>query len=175
MQREATESRHREELHERLERMVLDVEDVISSKENPEPQPVDTDLDRLYVSSCTCQWLQPVDFGAIRFEEKFKSFLDQWECREKQFKSLLRVKELEILYHQAKLDQQRKAQEVESSKSNQLTRQVTTFSQTEAELRSQLNIYVEKFKQVSLHMSRLWVWPLFTMLLIDNKVDGSPG
>lgn len=85
------------------------------------------------------------------------------------------MKELEILYHQAKLDQQRKAQEVESSKSNQLTRQVTTFSQTEAELRSQLNIYVEKFKQVSLHMSRLWVWPLFTMLLIDDKVDGSPG
>ncbi|KAF4538517.1 Taxilin [Lasiodiplodia theobromae] len=130
VQREATESRHREELHERLERMVLDVEDVISSKENPEPQPVDTDLDRL-------------------FEEKFKSFLDQWECREKQFKSLLRVKELEILYHQAKLDQQRKAQEVESSKSTQLTRQVTTFSQTEAELRSQLNIYVEKFKQIT--------------------------
>ncbi|KAF4309212.1 Taxilin [Botryosphaeria dothidea] len=129
VQREATESRHREELHQRLERMILDVEDVISSKENPEPQQVDTDLDRL-------------------FEEKFKSFLDQWECREKQFKSLLRVKELEILYHQAKLDQQRKAQEVESSKSNQLTRQVTTFSQTEAELRSQLNIYVEKFKQV---------------------------
>ncbi|KAH7062102.1 myosin-like coiled-coil protein-domain-containing protein [Macrophomina phaseolina] len=129
VQREATESRHREELHYRLERMVLDVEDVINSKENPEPQQVDTDLDRL-------------------FEEKFKSFLDQWECREKQFKSLLRVKELEILYHQAKLDQQRKAQEVESSKSNQLTRQVTTFSQTEAELRSQLNIYVEKFKQV---------------------------
>lgn len=101
--------------------------------------------------------------------------MDQWECREKQFKSLLRVKELEILYHQAKLDQQRKAQEVESSKSNQLTRQVTTFSQTEAELRSQLNIYVEKFKQVSLHMSRLLVWPLFTFFLVDYEIDGSPG
>jgi len=35
------------------------------------------------------------------------------------------------------------------SKSHQLTRQVSTFSQTENELRSQLNIYVEKFKQVS--------------------------
>jgi hypothetical protein len=31
-----------------------------------------------------------------------------------------------------------------------LTRQVSTFSQTETELRTQLNIYVEKFKQVSL-------------------------
>lgn len=49
----------------------------------------------------------------------------------------------------AKLEQQRKAQEMESSKSSQLSRQVCTFSQTETELRSQLNIYVEKFKQVS--------------------------
>jgi len=48
----------------------------------------------------------------------------------------------------ARLEQQRKAQELESSKSHQLTRQVSTFSQTETELRSQLNIYVEKFKQV---------------------------
>ncbi|KAF2141833.1 uncharacterized protein K452DRAFT_308888 [Aplosporella prunicola CBS 121167] len=134
IQRDQQESRHREELHDRLERMILDVEEAIMLKENPEPQPVDMDADKL-------------------FEEKFKSFVDQWECREKQFKSILRVKELEIIYHQAKLDQQRKAQEVESSKSNQLTRQVTTFSQTEAELRSQLNIYVEKFKQVSLHIS----------------------
>jgi Myosin-like coiled-coil protein len=69
--------------------------------------------------------------------------------RESHFKSLLRSKELEIQYHQAKLEQQRRAQEMESSKSHQLTRQVSTFSQTETELRSQLNIYVEKFKQVS--------------------------
>lgn len=48
----------------------------------------------------------------------------------------------------ARFEQQRKAQELESTKSNQLTRQVSTFSQTETELRSQLNIYVEKFKQV---------------------------
>ncbi|KAI7343867.1 hypothetical protein KC354_g15445, partial [Hortaea werneckii] len=33
------------------------------------------------------------------------------------------------------------------SKSHQLTRQVSTFSQTENELRGQLNVYVEKFKQ----------------------------
>lgn len=88
--------------------------------------------------------------------------MDLKECQEKQFRSLMRVRELEVIYHQVKLDRQRKAQELESSKSNQLTRQVTTFSQTEAELRSQLNIYVEKFKQVSLHMSRLWVRPLLT-------------
>jgi uncharacterized protein YlxW (UPF0749 family) len=48
----------------------------------------------------------------------------------------------------ARLEQQRKQHEMESSKSHQLTRQVSTFSQTETELRTQLNIYVEKFKQV---------------------------
>ena len=85
----------------------------------------------------------------IRFRLKFKSFIDQYEMRELQFHSLLRTKELEIQYQMARLEQQRKQQEAESSKSHQLTRQVSTFSQTETELRTQLNIYVEKFKQVS--------------------------
>ncbi|KAK7536677.1 myosin-like coiled-coil protein-domain-containing protein [Phyllosticta citricarpa] len=128
-QRQETESRHREELHSRLDRMVTDVDEVVNSKENSESKQVDVDLDKA-------------------FQEKFKSFMDLKECQEKQFRSLMRVRELEVIYHQVKLDRQRKAQELESSKSNQLTRQVTTFSQTEAELRSQLNIYVEKFKQV---------------------------
>ena len=82
------------------------------------------------------------------FRHKFKSFVDQYELRELHFTSLLRSKELEIEYQKARLEQQRKAQEMESTKSHQLTRQVSTFSQTETELRSQLNIYVEKFKQV---------------------------
>lgn len=83
-----------------------------------------------------------------RFKRKFKSFVDQYEMRELQFTSLMRQKDLEIQAQQLMLEQQRKAQEMESSKSHQLTRQVSTFSQTETELRSQLNIYVEKFKQV---------------------------
>lgn len=83
-----------------------------------------------------------------RFRQKFKSFIDQYELRELQFYSLLRAKDMEIQYQIARFEQQRKAQEMESSKSHQLTRQVSTFSQTESELRTQLNIYVEKFKQV---------------------------
>ena len=84
-----------------------------------------------------------------RFRQKFKSFIEQYELRELHFHSLLRTKELEIQYQMARFEQQKKAQELESTKSHQLTRQVSTFSQTETELRSQLNIYVEKFKQVS--------------------------
>jgi len=82
------------------------------------------------------------------FREKFKSFVEQYEMREIQFHSLLRSKELEIQFHLAQQERLRKQQDAELNKSHQLTRQVSTFSQTENELRSQLNIYVEKFKQV---------------------------
>ena len=47
----------------------------------------------------------------------------------------------------ARADEQRKRAEEEMKKSRTLNSQVSTFSQTETELRSQLNIYVEKFKQ----------------------------
>jgi len=123
------EAKMREELHERLEAMVFDVEEVINSGERVDEQKETFETDEL-------------------FKRKFKSFVDQYEMRELQFTSLMRQKDLEIQSQQLMLEQQRKAQEMESSKSHQLTRQVSTFSQTETELRSQLNIYVEKFKQV---------------------------
>ena len=94
-------------------------------------------------------WKLASQVNADRFRQKFKSFIEQYELRELHFHSLLRTKELEIQYQMARFEQQKKAQELESTKSHQLTRQVSTFSQTETELRSQLNIYVEKFKQVS--------------------------
>lgn len=79
--------------------------------------------------------------------------------REIQFASLLRTKELEIQLQMAKMEELKKAQATELSKSHQLTRQVSTFSQTENELRSQLNIYVEKFKQVSILPNPIQVNP----------------
>lgn len=45
---QVNESSAREDLHSRLERMVLDVEDVINSKETSEPQSVDLEVDELY-------------------------------------------------------------------------------------------------------------------------------
>lgn len=117
-----------EELHRKLESMVLDVEEVVSDRRQPERQTQELEQDKL-------------------FREKFTSFLHQYELRELQFQSLLRTKDLEIAYQTARHDQLKKAQESELSKSHQLTRQVSTFSQTENELRGQLNVYVEKFKQ----------------------------
>lgn len=85
----------------------------------------------------------------VRFRQKFKSFIDQYELRELHFNSLLRTKELEVQYNLARYDQQRKIADNEAARSRALSGQVSTFSQTETELRSQLNIYVEKFKQES--------------------------
>ena len=49
----------------------------------------------------------------------------------------------------ARFENEKKAAEQELARSRDLRVQVATFSQTETELRSQLNVYVEKFKQVS--------------------------
>lgn len=60
----------------------------------------------------------------------------------------MKTKECEVHFNVARYEHQRKLAENETNRSRTLTAQVNTFSQTETELRSQLNIYVEKFKQV---------------------------
>ena len=87
---------------------------------------------------------------ASRFKQRFKSLIEQYELRELHFHSLLRTKELEVQYNMARFEEKRKAAEAEMSRSRALNAQVLTFSKTETELRNQLNIYVEKFKQVRL-------------------------
>jgi len=100
-------------------------------------------------TNCKCtRTAGPASLTDFSFRQKFKNFVDQYELRELHFQSQMRTKDLEIQYQIARYNQLAKAQEVEWSKSTQLTKQVSTFSQTETELRSQLNIYVEKFKQV---------------------------
>ena len=61
----------------------------------------------------------------------------------------MKTKDSEVQLNAARAEEQRKKAESEANKCRTLTAQVSTFSQTENELRSQLNIYVEKFKQVS--------------------------
>ena len=60
----------------------------------------------------------------------------------------MRMKECEIQLSQSRYEEQRRRAETDARKARTLSEQVSTFSQTETELRSQLNIYVEKFKQV---------------------------
>ncbi len=84
------------------------------------------------------------------FRQKFKSFVEQYELRELHFHALMRTKEGDVQLSLARAEEQRKRAETETTKARTLSTQVSTFSQTETELRSQLNIYVEKFKQVGL-------------------------
>ncbi|KAK9458304.1 myosin-like coiled-coil protein-domain-containing protein [Dipodascopsis uninucleata] len=77
-----------------------------------------------------------------------KTFFEQYELRDIQFQKLLRFKDLEVQVYMGRYDRQRKRAESESMRAKLLLTQVSTFTQTESELRSQLNIYVEKFKQV---------------------------
>lgn len=68
----------------------------------------------------------------------------------------MRTKECEVQYNLARYERERKIAENEQNRSRTLSAQVSTFSQTETELRSQLNIYVEKFKQVITFMFTLF-------------------
>lgn len=108
------------------------------------------EVDELYAPLPLAMRTRMTDIRGKSFKAKFKSFVDQYEMREMHFQSLLRTKELEVQWNLARYEQQRKQAEAEAVRAKALNAQVSTFSQTEAELRSQLNIYVEKFKQVRL-------------------------
>ena len=90
--------------------------------------------------------------------------MEQYELRDLHFHSLLRTKECEVQVSMARAEESRKRAEDEAKKSRTLSSQVSTFSQTETELRSQLNIYVEKFKQVSLLLFRSFAIILLLLL-----------
>ncbi|GMG23791.1 unnamed protein product [Aspergillus oryzae] len=95
----------------------------------------------------------------FRLRVKIKTIGEKFETREVHYKSLLRSKDAEIQSLTAKYEEQRRAAENEAARCRALSSQVSTFSHTEAELRSQLNIYVEKFKQVWIEIDdpiRLW-------------------
>lgn len=79
---------------------------------------------------------------------KLKTISEQFDTRELHYKGLLRSKDSEIQSLTTKYEEQRRTADNETARGRALSAQVSTFSHTEAELRSQLNIYVEKFKQV---------------------------
>ncbi|KAJ5503297.1 Taxilin family [Penicillium fimorum] len=126
---EDTEKKARLIVNERLDSLLYDIQDVMAAKGNPRSEKVDVDLDE-----------------ALR--AKLKTISEQFDTRDLHYRGLLRGKDSEIQSLASKFEEQRRAGEVEANRSRALTSQVSTFSHTEAELRSQLNIYVEKFKQV---------------------------
>ncbi|KAF9114025.1 hypothetical protein BGX27_000293 [Mortierella sp. AM989] len=81
-------------------------------------------------------------------QDKFEGLLEQYDVREKHYNSVVKSKDLELELAQAKLEKQQERARQESAKVELLKPQLSTFTKTEAELRKQLNVYVEKFKQV---------------------------
>ncbi|KAL4984336.1 myosin-like coiled-coil protein-domain-containing protein [Aspergillus falconensis] len=126
---EENEKKARAIVNERLDSLLYDIQDVMAAKGNPRSDKVDIDLDE-----------------ALR--AKIKTIGEKFEMRELHYKALLRSKDAEIQCLTAKFEEQRRAAENEAARCRALSSQVSTFSHTESELRSQLNIYVEKFKQV---------------------------
>ncbi|KIW17597.1 hypothetical protein PV08_04792 [Exophiala spinifera] len=126
---EETDKRARENINERLDQMLYDVQEVMNSKTSTHHENLHLELDELFKTRC-------------------KVLADQAEIREMHFKAILRYKDAEIAHLQAKHEVERRRADAEAGRCRTLTNQVSTFSHTEAELRSQLNIYVEKFKQV---------------------------
>ncbi|KAI5838905.1 myosin-like coiled-coil protein-domain-containing protein [Morchella snyderi] len=124
------EQQKREELSNKFESTIMDIKSRMEEENDGGSRKVNMEADEL-------------------FKAKFKSLVDQYELRELHFTSLLKTKELEVQWNLSRYEQQKKLAEQESLRAKALHQQVSTFSQTEAELRSQLNIYVEKFKQVN--------------------------
>ena len=125
--------------------MLWQLQDYQEAKDHPQAQVVNIEVEELFVTSSPWAWL---DSDCSSFKQRFKSLIDQYDLRELHFHSLLRTKELEVQYNMARFDRERKSAEIEVARSRALNVQVLTFSKTETELRNQLNIYVEKFKQV---------------------------
>ncbi|KAF9414268.1 hypothetical protein BGZ94_000447 [Podila epigama] len=81
-------------------------------------------------------------------KKKLQGLNEQYVVREKHFNSVVKSKDLELRLAQAKLERQRQVAQQETAKVELLKSQLNTLTKTETELRKQLNVYVEKFKQV---------------------------
>lgn len=80
--------------------------------------------------------------------------VEQYELRELYFHSAMRAKETESQFHISRYEKEKRNAETEAHKARNLQNQVHTFHKTETDLRQQLNVYIDKFKQVSTRRSR---------------------
>jgi hypothetical protein len=142
-----------------------DTIDVTHNPNNSTPTPSPTPTPSTTTTTSTTETPQhstshtPPTHAQIR--EKFKGFLEQYELREKHFETIVKSHTLELKLLDAKLETQRKVAAAESVKVGSLKAQVAAFLKTEKELRRQLLVYVEKFKQVCGGCLLLFIYFLF--------------
>lgn len=110
---------------------------------------------------------------SYRFKARFKSLIDQYELRELHFHSAMRTKEIEVQWNMARYEQQKKTAEADAARARQLNSQVLTFTKTETELRNQLNVYVEKFKQVRRALAPEIVRQALTFHEVEDTLNNS--
>eukprot|EP00742_Colponemidia_sp_Colp-10_P006851 GILJ01007343.1.p1 GENE.GILJ01007343.1~~GILJ01007343.1.p1 ORF type:complete len:394 (+),score=98.93 GILJ01007343.1:36-1217(+) len=79
--------------------------------------------------------------------KKLQGFAEQYEVREQHFSHQLRAKDLEQQLVEAKLKQQVELAAQEALKSQAYKEQLEALSRTEADLRTQLALYADKFEQ----------------------------
>ncbi|KAL5614535.1 hypothetical protein BROUX41_004638 [Berkeleyomyces rouxiae] len=113
----------------RMESVLGKLEGYQKEKDNPRQEVVDVSVEEL-------------------FRQRFKTLIEQYELRDLHFQAQLRTKELEVQYNMARFEAQKRIAEEEVVKGRQLQIQVQGLSSSDAELRSQVNRYAEKFKQV---------------------------
>jgi len=83
--------------------------------------------------------------GELR--KKLDQFVEQYEARQRHFAAQTRTRELEAQLLRAKLEQQAQLATQEKGKAQAYQEHITQLAATEAELRSQLALYAEKFDQ----------------------------
>jgi hypothetical protein len=81
--------------------------------------------------------------------QKVLSLIEQYQSHEQQYQSTIKSLHVKLELWKAKSEQQRQVTNGEVVKVAALRAQIASFVKTEHELRRQLQIYVDKFKQVS--------------------------
>ena len=141
-------TRHQNLWDEKYSIILQQLDEYQDEKDNPRKQVIDMEVEELYALLCTCCSDQSMLNRPDSFRQRFKSLIDQYELRELHFHSQMRTKELEIQFNLARFDREKKGHDKESNRTRQLKNEIITFSNTESDLRQQLNVYVDKFKQV---------------------------
>jgi chromosome segregation ATPase len=80
--------------------------------------------------------------------KKFKSFMEEYHLQQRHFHAVLTTKEHEYQILDARCEMYLEQTIQQNHKIKALHKQIAQFMQTESELRKQLAIYVEKFRQV---------------------------
>ncbi|KAJ3018205.1 UNVERIFIED_CONTAM: hypothetical protein HDU68_011278 [Siphonaria sp. JEL0065] len=108
-----------------------------ASNNNASENPVDS-TDSISIAS--------VYDNAIK--EKLVNFFTQWTVREKQFEAVIKSNEMEMRLLESRVESQKQLTHQEAERVSSLRAQVASFLSTERDLRRQLQIYVDKFRQV---------------------------